>query len=92
MNEPVYILGAGRTDFKRNLKKEGKALRDVIVEAGQKAIAEANQPKKLTFEVNDEGIYGITLVAKSGVGLGERAPQLGDRPQCGMIGLGQQRL
>jgi acetyl-CoA C-acetyltransferase len=41
MNEPVYILGAGRTDFKRNLKKEGKALRDVIIEAGQKAIAEA---------------------------------------------------
>ena len=41
MNEPVYILGAGRTDFKRNLKKEGKALRDVIVEAGQKAIADA---------------------------------------------------
>ncbi|MDQ2867114.1 MAG: thiolase domain-containing protein [Verrucomicrobiota bacterium] len=39
--EPVYILGGGRTDFKRNLKKEGKALRDVIVEAGQKAIADA---------------------------------------------------
>ena len=42
---------------------------------------EANQSKKLTFEVNDEGIYGITLVAKSGVGLGDRAPQPGDRPQ-----------
>jgi hypothetical protein len=42
---------------------------------------EANQAKKLTFEVNDEGIYGITLVAKSGVGLGERAPQPGERPQ-----------
>jgi hypothetical protein len=41
-------------------------------------------PKKLTFEVNDEGIYGITLVAKSGVGLGERAPQVGDRPQFWM--------
>ncbi len=41
MNEPVYILGAGRTDFKRNLKKEGKALRDVIVEAGRKALADA---------------------------------------------------
>ncbi len=41
MNEPVYILGAGRTDFKRNLKKEGKALRDVIKEAGQKAIEDA---------------------------------------------------
>lgn len=42
---------------------------------------EANQPKKLTFEVNDEGIYGITLVAKSGVGLGDRPPQPGERPQ-----------
>jgi hypothetical protein len=25
--EPVYILGGGRTDFKRNLKKEGKTIR-----------------------------------------------------------------
>ncbi len=41
MNEPVYILGAGRTDFKRNLKKEGKALRDVIKEAGRKALDDA---------------------------------------------------
>jgi len=42
---------------------------------------EGRDSKKLTFEVNDEGIYGITLVAKSGVGLGERVPQPGDRPQ-----------
>ena len=41
MNEPVYILGAGRTDFKRNLKKEGKTLRDVIKEAGRKALDDA---------------------------------------------------
>ncbi len=41
MNEPVYILGAGRTDFKRNLKKEGKSLRDVIKEAGRAALADA---------------------------------------------------
>ena len=27
MKEPVYILGGGRTDFKRNLKKEGKTIR-----------------------------------------------------------------
>ncbi len=39
--EPVYILGGGRTDFKRNLKKEGKTIRDLIVEAGRKAIADA---------------------------------------------------
>jgi acetyl-CoA acetyltransferase len=40
MNE-VYILGGGRTDFKRNLKKEGKTIRDLITEAGRKAIADA---------------------------------------------------
>jgi acetyl-CoA acetyltransferase len=41
MNEPVYILGAGRTDFKRNLKKEGKTIRHIIIEAGRKAIEDA---------------------------------------------------
>ncbi|HWC56714.1 MAG TPA: hypothetical protein VG434_07075 [Sphingomicrobium sp.] len=41
MNEPVYILGGGRTDFKRNLKKEGKTIRHIIVEAGKKAIEDA---------------------------------------------------
>jgi acetyl-CoA C-acetyltransferase len=40
MNE-VYILGGGRTDFKRNLKKEGKTIRDLITEAGRKAISDA---------------------------------------------------
>lgn len=37
--------------------------------------------KQVVFEVNSEGIYGFTLVARSGVGLGERPPQVGDRPQ-----------
>jgi hypothetical protein len=46
-----------------------------------KNAADARDAKKLTFEVNDEGVYGIALVAKSGVGLGERPPQPGDRPQ-----------
>jgi acetyl-CoA C-acetyltransferase len=40
MNE-VYILGGSRTDFKRNLKKEGKTIRDLITEVGRKAIADA---------------------------------------------------
>lgn len=35
----------------------------------------------ITFDVHGEGIYGITLLAKSGVGLGDRPPQVGDRPQ-----------
>src|SRR5437660_3047342 len=41
MSESVYILGGGRTDFKRNLKKEGKAIRHIIIEAGKKAIEDA---------------------------------------------------
>src|SRR5260370_16729614 len=41
MSESVYILGGGRTDFKRNLKKEGKTIRHLIIEAGKKAIDDA---------------------------------------------------
>src|SRR5213082_10659 len=41
MSEPVYILGGGRTDFKRNMKKEGKTIRHLIVEAGKKALEDA---------------------------------------------------
>jgi acetyl-CoA C-acetyltransferase len=40
MNE-VYILGGGRTDFKRNLKKEGKTIRHLIIEVGRKALDDA---------------------------------------------------
>src|SRR5499426_4085404 len=40
MNE-VYILGVSRTDFKRNLKKEGKTIRHLITEVGKKAIEDA---------------------------------------------------
>jgi acetyl-CoA acetyltransferase len=41
MAEPVYVIGAGRTDFKRNFKKEGKTIRHIILEAAQAAIADA---------------------------------------------------
>src|SRR5213596_2133495 len=41
MSESVYILGGSRTDFKRNLKKEGKALRHLIIEAGKNALDDA---------------------------------------------------
>lgn len=32
-------------------------------------------------EVNGEGLYGFTLVVRSGVGLGARPPQVGEQPQ-----------
>jgi hypothetical protein len=36
---------------------------------------------KIVFDVDGEGLYGVTLVAKSGVGVGDPPPQPGDRPQ-----------
>jgi acetyl-CoA acetyltransferase len=41
MREPVYVIGVGRTDFKRNAKKENASLRDLIVEAGRHAVESA---------------------------------------------------
>jgi hypothetical protein len=42
-------------------------------------IPEAKSP--LVFDVHAEGLYGFTLVVRSGVGLGESPPQVGDPPQ-----------
>src|SRR5207249_1465201 len=35
----------------------------------------------LEFEVKEEGVYGFTLLVRSGVGLSERQPRSGDAPQ-----------
>jgi hypothetical protein len=41
-----------------------------------------NQPHPpFVVEVKDEGLYGFTLVARNGVGLGKRPPRAGDQPQ-----------
>ncbi|MGF1582577.1 MAG: hypothetical protein ACFCD0_24910 [Gemmataceae bacterium] len=40
-----------------------------------------NPTNPLVFEVNKEGVYGFTLLAKSGVGLSLQPPQIGDSPQ-----------
>jgi acetyl-CoA acetyltransferase len=40
MPRPVCLIGAARTDFRRNLRKEGKSLRDLVVEAGRGALAD----------------------------------------------------
>lgn len=42
MGEPVYLIGSGRTDFKRNFRKEGKSLRHIITEAASAAITDAS--------------------------------------------------
>ena len=46
MAETVYVIGAGRTDFARNFRKEGTTLGDAIVEAGRLALDSAGvEPK-----------------------------------------------
>jgi hypothetical protein len=42
---------------------------------------QVNDEPPFVFEVSGEGLYGLTLVARSGVGLGDRPPQVGDPPQ-----------
>jgi hypothetical protein len=44
------------------------------------SVDEKHEPPYV-FEVHDEGIYGFTLIVRSGVGLSEQAPRNGDPPQ-----------
>jgi hypothetical protein len=43
------------------------------------------QPKAYVVEVDDEGMYGFTLLARSGIGLGKAPPAPGDQPQVWVI-------
>jgi hypothetical protein len=42
---------------------------------------DAKPPFAIDIKVQEEGLYGFTLVVHSGVGLSERPPQVGDEPQ-----------
>ena len=68
MPQPVYLIGAARTDFKRNLAKEGKGARDVLVEAGRGAILSAGI---------DPGDVGSGIVGNFAGGLFTRQLHLG---------------
>jgi acetyl-CoA C-acetyltransferase len=41
MADSVHVIGTARTDFKRNLLREGRSLRDLVVEVGRGALADA---------------------------------------------------
>ena len=41
--------------------------------------------KAYVVEVDEEGMYGFTLVARSGIGLGQEPPAAGDQPQVWVI-------
>src|SRR5678816_3227182 len=52
MPQSVHIIGAGRTDFRRNFRKEGKGLREMVVEAGRAAIEDAGlEPSRIQSAV-----------------------------------------
>jgi acetyl-CoA C-acetyltransferase len=68
MPEAVYLIGAARTDFKRNLGKEGKGLRDVVREVGREAVAGAGI---------DPGDVGSGVVGNFAGGLFTRQLHLG---------------
>jgi len=68
MPQPVYLIGAARTDFKRNLTKERKGLRDLVVEAGRGAIDDAGI---------DPGEVGSGVVGNFAGGLFTRQLHLG---------------
>jgi acetyl-CoA C-acetyltransferase len=82
MAEAVYVLGGGRTDFKRNLKKEGKTIRHVIVEAAQAAIADAGiEPREIQAGVVGNFASGLyTRQLHLGAFLTEVDPKLRGLP------------
>ena len=41
MGRAVHVIGAARSDFKRNLRREGLLLGDLVVEVGREALADA---------------------------------------------------
>ncbi len=45
------------------------------------AIGDATFNGPITFEVPAEGVYGFTLIPRSGVGISPPAPQVGEKPQ-----------
>jgi hypothetical protein len=42
--------------------------------------AERDAKPPMIVDVNGEGVYGFTILVRSGVGLGDRPPQVGDAP------------
>src|SRR6185436_19217589 len=60
MPQSVHVIGAGRTDFKRNFRKEGKGLREMIVEAGRAAIDDAGiEPSQIQSAVVGDFAAGL---------------------------------
>jgi hypothetical protein len=86
-NAPVRWVNAKRFSLNYEIKDKGPSGVSVVElwytsdgRNWQMYRKEAPNPP-FVVEVTTEGRYGFTLIARSGVGLGEHPPQVGDPPQ-----------
>jgi hypothetical protein len=83
---PMRLVNSTRISLNYEVKDVGPSGSIVelwIKKEGQKWQKHDTVPNQspCVITVSEEGRYGFTLVAKSGVGLGDRPPQEGDPPQ-----------
>jgi hypothetical protein len=88
---PIRYCNSKRIALNYEIKEKGPSgisvvelwyTQDLAGRSWQKYREESGNPQPpFTVEVQGEGLYGFTLVVRSGVGLGERPPQVGDQPQ-----------
>jgi hypothetical protein len=87
----VRLVNSKRISLNYEIKDKGPSgvsavelwyTQDLAGRNWQKYREETDNPKPpFVVEITGEGLYGFTLVVRSGVGLGDRPPQVGDAPQ-----------
>ncbi|MBY0524000.1 MAG: hypothetical protein K2R98_11410 [Gemmataceae bacterium] len=86
-NPPVRMVNSKRISLNYRLDDVGPS--GAVVElwytkdgrSWQKYGEDPNPRPPFVFDVHDEGVFGFTLVVRSGVGIGDKPPQVGDPPQ-----------
>jgi len=85
--EPRYV-NSKRISLNYEIKEEGPSGTSAVElwvtrdgNSWDKLKDDTSHQPPLVVEVKDEGLYGFTLVVRSGVGLSERPPRGGDAPQ-----------
>jgi len=82
----VRLVNTKRITLNFEVKDVGPSAvqRRAVVHPGRKDWKKYDAPTQAqayVVEVDDEGMYGFTLLAKSGTGIGKEPPQSGDQPQ-----------
>jgi hypothetical protein len=87
-NANVRLVNSRRIRLNYNVEGKGKSgIADVQLwqtrdgRTWQKVLEHTKEEPPFDHMVDGEGLYGFTIVVRSGVGLGDRPPQAGDPPQ-----------